>query len=591
MILQELMIYSIREKRLLKKYTFNEVGLNIIIGEKKDKSDEANGVGKTTMVECLSFLLGSEIEGYYKNNKVLIEKDIVIFLKVLSNEMNIFLGRHFNSSQKGYILFNKEISYDLSEWKALEDSDYKAFIHDEIIGKDITDISFAALREYIIRDEQNGFIKNSLGIANRSASQQYKALAFLSGLNYDAESEIKKVSKNILKLKDEQNALLSSTNKKVSSLKAEKAKYSSVVKKLEKDIKSINLNKQYNFKAEDYNIYKQELNSIQSEIFKLLHVKKQYEQNINNLKKKSEDIKLLGDIEPFYEQLIGLFPEKIKHNYNEIKEFYDFMVDNRGKYYQDKVDKVNLNLNRLNLKKVELEKDLEESYKLLKNSDLIDDINTIIAEREKLNTSIAEINIQLKNHQRIKELNNDINILKGKKSLLIQRKTDEFNSFSNRIEKLENTFQQLSEIAYETPGILNIEFDNNVNDRKDATTGRVKFECKLPDDRSHGINYMKINMFDLSWFLNALEREYINLDFLIHDGSYSKPNPSVKAKVLKDIDDRLIKLGKGQYFVTLNKDELHHEDIKHFDENGNLTVKLNRGNNDLNRFFGFKLYE
>ncbi|MGS2751313.1 DUF2326 domain-containing protein [Bacillus zanthoxyli] len=590
MILKKLLIYSFKETSVLKEYTFNTHGLNIILGEKKDENDEANGVGKTTMVECISFLLGKEIHKYYTENITLINKEIFLILEIISNGTTIFLGRHINTPDKGYVLLDNKINYDLTNWEPYDDTDYKTMIHNEILGKETTDITFSAIRDYIMRDEQDGFTKNNLGIVSRPIVYQSKALAFLCGLPYNSEIEIKKITNAISKLKDEKSALTTSIGESVSSLKSRKTKCLNEIKKIEKDINQININKQYNLKVSNYNTNKAKLNDIQKEIFKLQHVKKQYEKNIENLKQKVEDIKQLNDIEPFYKELLGLFPEKIHYNYEKVKDFYDFMVQNRGEYFYDKINKISNKLVNLEQNKKEIEDTLKDDYKIFKSINLIEDINSIVAEREKFNTQLAEINLQLNNHKRITTLTTEINTLKSQKLLLTQRKNDEFNAFNEHISQIEECFQELSEIAYNTAGILNIQFDSNVNERANSTTGRVKIQCELPDDRSHGINYMKINMFDLSWFLTSLSSEQPKITFLFHDGSYSKPNPAVKGKILKYVDSVLSKLGKGQYFVTINKNEILTKDFNHFEKKNKFIAKLDREDNNHNRFFGFKLY-
>lgn len=306
MILRELEIYSCKENKVLNKYRFNEVGVNIILGEKKDENDEANGVGKTTMVECLSFLLGEGIHSYYKTNSILLSKDILIILKVKSNEKDFYLGRFFNTPEKGYILWNRNITYNISEWDSYSDKEYKTLIQKEILGNEFSDISFASIREFLIRDEQNGYIKNSLGIAKRRATKIYKVLAFLCNLPYNSEEEIKKITNDIIALIKEKDLLSSSIGKTKKRLQSEKSEYLRMIKKMERDINSIDINKHYSIKAEEYTNQKVELNNIQKKIFKLSHVRKQYLQNIDNLKKKVKEIQELGDIEPFYEQLLGL---------------------------------------------------------------------------------------------------------------------------------------------------------------------------------------------------------------------------------------------------------------------------------------------
>ena len=43
-------------------------------------------------------------------------------------------------------------------------------------------------------------------------------------------------------------------------------------------------------------------------------------------------------MEEFYEELVGFFPTEVKENYQEVKEFYDFMVESRGKYFNNKIE-------------------------------------------------------------------------------------------------------------------------------------------------------------------------------------------------------------------------------------------------------------
>ena len=59
--------------------------------------------------------------------------------------------------------------------------------------------------------------------------------------------------------------------------------------------------------------------------------------NIDNLVDKVNEIKKLDDVEEFYEELVGFFPTEVKENYQEVKEFYDFMVESR-KYFNNKIE-------------------------------------------------------------------------------------------------------------------------------------------------------------------------------------------------------------------------------------------------------------
>ena len=74
---------------------------------------------------------------------------------------------------------------------------------------------------------------------------------------------------------------------------------------------------------------------------------------------------------------------------------------------------------------------------------------------------------------------------------------------------------------------------------------------------------MKINMFDLALFLNRIDNN-TGCDLLIHDGSYCKPNPGAKAKVVNYVDNYLKDAEEGQYFITINKSEVEETDLEDF---------------------------
>ncbi len=49
--------------------------------------------------------------------------------------------------------------------------------------------------------------------------------------------------------------------------------------------------------------------------------------------------KKFNDIEQFFEQLIEYFPDKISKSKDEVQDFYEYMVENRGAYFYAKNSK------------------------------------------------------------------------------------------------------------------------------------------------------------------------------------------------------------------------------------------------------------
>lgn len=584
MILKNLYIIAMDDGHILKKYTFNETGINIILGEKRENNEETNGVGKSTMIDCLSFLLGKTIPSYYSNNEVLLNKNIFIILEVKANDNKLFVGRSFNSPRNGYILESEQLLLTIDDWKKVSLSKFKAYIEELVLEDTHENISFAALREYIIRDEKTGF--NNILLPNRSAVNQYMLLNYLFTLPHLTEIEIKSLKNNIDNMNNEIK-FIESVNLNISDLKVRKDEILNEIKELDQMIDQAKTTKQYNTNTKEYTIIKKELNEVQDKIFEYEHICDQYQKNIDNLHEKVNEIKQLEDVETFYTDLVGLFPDNVKENYTKVKQFYDFMVESRGNYFKDKIASLNLELKKLYTKKHDLEKELDISSKIFKSDTFIEDISIVMDEKRRKEIELAEIEVRINDYNKKNDIVDQINDIQHEILRINSMKYDEFLSFENTKNQLQAIFNELMAITYNQHGFLDFEYDNRISYSNNSTTGRVKISCSIPDERSHGRLHMKINMFDLTWFLFRNSRK-LNINFLIHDGSYSNPDPYVKGVLLQFLDKKLKEKEKGQYFVTVNKTELLKEDLKNMEDIGFVVAKLDRMDNDNNRFFGFK---
>ncbi|HFJ9509000.1 DUF2326 domain-containing protein [Bacillus cereus group sp. Bce033] len=581
MILKKMFIYSFHENKKLKEYIFNSKGLNIILGEKREDKDETNGVGKTTMVDCLQMLLGKSISPYYEKNVNLIEKNLFIILEIEMKNQDVFLGRAFNSPRYGYILRTGSISFDISEWEKLKITDYKKVVENLVLNNNNNKITFAGLREYIIRDEKTGF--NDILLPNRAAIKQYMLLAYLFRMPYETEDKIKELNKVIDKLNNEVK-LIESLTGNIGKLKVQEEELIKEIEELNLLIDEAKTLKQYNKNTIEYTNVKKMLNDVQDKIFEYEHICQQYKKNIDNLEGKVNEIKKLDDVEEFYEELLGFFPTEVKQNYQEVRGFYDFMVESRGKYFNNKIENLQSNLKKLYELKNELEIQLEASTKMFNTNELIEDLSILMDDRRGKENDLIEIQLRVKDYNKMNVLNDQINELQQEILRINSMNYDEVISYNKQKGRLQEIFNHLMQVTYNQHGFLDFEYDNRI---KNTTLGRLKVSCSIPDEKSHGRLHMKVNMFDLTWFLSRREQND-PIEFLIHDGSYSKPDDHVKGKLLRNIDEKLKDLDSGQYFVTLNKSELLKEDLQFFEQNKCIVAKLERNGDDINRFFGFK---
>lgn len=585
MILQELIIINLSDSAIQRKYKFKEVGINLILGVKSQENDESNGVGKSDMVDSIRYVLGKKLPVQF-NNATLKEKDIffVLRVKLCSNEQ-IYLGRRIINSDKGYILKQNILSIDINEWECIPDNEYKEYVQNKIYEKSSSDLlpSFGSVMEYLIRDEKQGF--NEISLPNRKAQDTYRILDFLCELPYNLEKEIKPL-KEEQKEYNKQLAIIKSMDGEILELKIKEQRLDKEITKLSKIINNVDISKKFDVDEVKYKNNKQELNEIQREIFELEYISKQYKQNIIDLEEKVDKAKLVNGLEDFYNQAIGYFPKELIKNYEEMNVFYNFMLENRGAYFKEKIKDVESELMHLYKKKDDLKKVILQTSKILKNTELVDDINNLSEELTDKNKELAEIRMRIDTYDKKAEINKKINELKSK--ILLQNKENEekFELYAQQKERLESIFSTLIDTAYsKEEGFLKFEYENKTT--LQATTGRIKINCRIMDEKSHGRLYMKINLFDLTWFLSRVINNS-DIQILVHDGSYCKPDAKVKEKVLAYVSKELNKYKRGQYFITANIDELTSETLDSLRDEDSIVAELNRENNDENRFFGFK---
>lgn len=574
MILKELYVISLKDKEIIKKYVFNSVGMNIILGVAKKDS---NGIGKTAMVDAIRMVLGEKMPEDFLHKEELAKRDILIVLKVEIGEEVQYLARQIIDEENGYMA--DKVVMDIKAWKVYDLEAYREKIQSyAFLNLNEEDVpSFQA-----IRDEKQGF--NDITLPRRRAIQNSQCLIFLSLLPVNFEVDINK-------LKNEQAALQSEIKviktiaKDITKLKNDKIKLESEINRMKNMLDSINVNDKIDYDEERYILAKKKLKNIESQIFKKEYSKKQFEQNIEGLEQRHKKMCELVNLQSYYEQMLKYFPEDLSKNYDEMEKFFAYMLENRGNYFKQRIEKLEEELEGLQKDKKQLQKTISESTRIFQNTQIVDDIHNI---NEQLNLEylkLADVKMKIDKYNEINQLTKALN----KKGKEILEKTlqyeQEYNQYEESVLNIKHHFKKLTEVAYEESGDLEYFYENDV--KISSATGRIKITCQIADENSHGRLYMKINMFDLALFLNRVDKNS-GCKLLIHDGSYCKPNPDAKAKIINYVDQYLKEKELGQYFITLNKSEISPKDIKNLRTQGMVVAEFDREHKDTNRFFGFK---
>ncbi|WP_066872181.1 DUF2326 domain-containing protein [Clostridium mediterraneense] len=580
MILKNFKIYSLRDEKVLKEYDFNEYGLNIILGS---KSEKGNGAGKSSMVQSMSYLLGSKIPKDFQNRKKLNDLDIMFILTIQKEKDNIYLGRRIKEKNNGFIKIGGGITFNLDNWKSYKDKEYKSEVEILFLKDEPSDSpSFASIREYIIRDEKEGFA--NITLLRRNATKAFEILSFLFGINFTAENEINKL-KSDQDEKEKKLKLIESMSDDITEIRIKEKQISDEVKKFKDIATSVNVKDNLELEKEEYRKVKLELNKTNESIIKLNNMVEQYQVTIEDLKENVDKIRELDDVENFYNQMIGYFPDKIKRNKDEITNYYEFMVNSRGRYFNEKIMEINGLLGELEKRKIELEQKIEKRTSALKSTSIVEDINIILDKINEKNQELSDLRYKIEQYSMRETLVEEINNLKEKIIKETYSYNELFKTFKEKVDNSENEFNKIVKKTYGEDGILQFEFISGTNKRD--TTGRIKIQCSIIDENSHGRSYMKINMFDICWLVERIKQKK-DLVLLIHDGSYVKPDDKcAKYNLIQYIDDIMSTNKRGQYFITLNRDELNRNDIEKLIDEKKVVAFLGK-DNDEDRFMGMR---
>lgn len=572
-------ILNLKEKIIIKRYPFNKSGINIILGVAKTDS---NGVGKTAMIDAIRMLLGEALPSDFKGKEKLNEKDIMLALKIETEKKFKFLGRKLHDVENGY--FSDDLSVDISVWQQYPLEFYRDKIQKYIFKNMIVEKtpSFSSIREYVIRDEKQGF--NDIGLPRRSALQVSKCLDFLSLLPLDYEEKINKLKKEQANLESEIK-LIKTIAKNIVKLRNDKIKIESDIARIKSMLDSINVSEKIDYDEKKYSEAKKALKELEVQIFKNDYSMKQFEQSIINLEQKHKKMKELINLKDYYEQLINYFPDQLTENYEQMEHFFEFMLENRGDYFKSRIEELKGESERLQIQKKKIQEDIAVCTRFFQHTKIVDDIHSINEQLNEEYQKLADVKMKIEKYDEINELTK----LSNEKGKEILEKNDEFeadyNNYIQNINNIQTHFKKLVQVAYEEDGILSYVYENDV--KKRSNTGRIKIVCQIADENSHGRLYMKINMFDLALFLNRGDNNAGCL-ILVHDGSYCKPNPGAKAKIINYVDEYLKKLGRGQYFLTINKSEVDADDLDDFKRKGMIVAEFDREHGDEHRFFGCK---
>jgi len=550
-------IYS--NNSLFEQVNFNK-GLNVIVGEKSEKSDKKgtrNGVGKTTLLRVIDFCLGSRGSGlpteHLKGWNFTLEMDLfdekIKVTRYIDNKNEIIIQGNiakFPVNPKN-IEDNTYFIYRLNDWKAILKKGLFNFEKNEKIKYNP---KFRSLMHYFYRDGPESYTDPFKKFVREPPVQWQIANAFLLNLKWEDASEaqeIKDEAKLIRELKKLYSKhILKDLNGKTflrskGSLETEKIKLEEQVNKINSQLSEFKVNDQYKDIERNANKLSKDISKLSNEKFMLTEKLEQYKKSI----KEESNIDSFN-LEDVYNEINYHLGDSITKTLNDAQIFHGKIIRNRKKFLEAEIISIENQILEIENKIKENNSNLSRVMSILNSSIALDRYKLIIDENESDKKKLDEIKSKLNEMNSINKRANDLKIRKSEFEKIIER---DYEESEPERKKAVHIFDKCALTLYGESGSLII----------DADEKGYSFDIKIPKSGSDGVDKMKIFCYDLT--LLEIHSKMNNINFLIHDNNifYGVDERQV-ANGLQYINEKS-RENNFQYICTLNSDKIPYNEF------------------------------
>lgn len=554
-----------------------DFGVNIIMGEKSEKTNKKIGVGKSVCIEFINFCLlkrisDSRLNLIPKKNADIIDSQIKLDFDF--NNKRVIISRSIGKPEQISIQIDGEqIHFD----KLDDASEYLGNLYFEKYPANTKRLSFRNLLQPIIRDERSEF-KDLIQCfdTNKRVPSDYSPHLFFLNIGLEKYTELKKLNKEI----DVKNTIFKETKKfvtnnneiKIQDAKAHLNELENEVGKVNKAIENLKTN-------ESFELIQEDLVKLEAKLADLRTKQQAIKFEIKQIDSfpKPESINE-NEIQIIFNQFKQGLGDLVEKSLDDLKEFKNKIDGFRNSIVSERLTSLKSELSEINSIVRKLDEEYSEKISLLDNGEVLKDLKTSIRVFNEKNRELNNLSSLI---QKYDESERDKKKLEADKAVLISGFEEELFKRQEALKSFKETVLNIHEKI-----MGNREAHFEIKTTKNQSV--VDFIMRTDDDGSHSTERMKVFIYDISLMLNEHTRKN-HPRFLIHDNIFEDDDSIEKSlNFLFEYNNKTP--NEYQYIVTLNSDL-----IESASRNGKLLFEVD----DLkraaftkdNRFLGIKYNE
>lgn len=535
-------------------------GLNVLLSDKHLGATEGqtrNSAGKTSLVEILHFLLGGDCDKHsIFRSEALYEHFFKISFKL--NEEEIFIERTGSKPSRIYIVQGLDGRDDLpiktekeSERLFISNQNWKLFLGNALFelpldpsGTEFDQSytpSFRSLISYFIRRQNSGgFISPERQAEKQQRWDWQENISYLLGLDWRIPFEFQKIRTRESALgelkKAAKGGALGEVIGTVAELRPKVTVAERNAQRRREQLDKFQVLESYNELSNRAARAKTELQAIGRENVGL-------KETLNYLQSvlESESPPDLSLLEDMYASAGVELPSVALKRLEDVKAFYESIVQNRSLHLRREIDETNDRLQQNEARAASLDAERQEMLETLKSKGALEDFLRLQRELADLEAEAATLRERYKAAQLLEGEATQLDIDRGNLHRRLQL------DFHDRKERLDSVILLVNDVIAtlydDRPGGLEIS----------ATDRGPDFKISIEGDQGGGIASMEIFCFDFALFM-LLSGEGREPSFLVHDSHiFDGVDERQVAKALA-LGARATSDKELQYIITMNSD-------------------------------------
>ena len=532
-------------------------GLNILLADKSEGATDRqsrNGAGKTSFVELVHFLCGSNVDkrSIFRSD-ALIDHTFNMIIQLGGNDCVVERGGAEPSRirlagpavpwpSSANMLRNNDID-------GLSNENWRRMLGHFWFNLDIPHTraqkyspGFRSLFAYFVRRQGSGAFQSPTRNATmQQIWDQQVAISYLLDLDWHISSEIQTLRDREKVVKALGRAAragdLGPQFERAADLRTRLALTTRRTDQLRVELKEFRI-------VPEYQALEEEADKITGQINSLGEASFLDRRSVSELRASLEDEEAPGesDLEALYKEAEILLPEMLRKRLEEVASFHRTIVANRRAHLAEEISSAEHRIEQNERSKAVLSHRLSRIMQILQTGGALEQYTAMREELGRAESEIETIRQRLETAEALESSKAELDV---ERNQLARSLRNDIHERASIVSEAILKFEELSEALYERAGSLTV----------DASASGPKFEVKIEGHRSKGITNMQIFCFDLMLMELSTERGH-STGFLIHDSHLFDGVDERQVANALQLAAQRAQEKKFQYIVTLNSDAL-----------------------------------